>query len=325
MQSVVNQSAQTISNAELAGHLSSFLRGAHGFDKQLTASIEGATLVMLNNYRDEVIDVGVGICGSQEPAQASGINRYGLDAGYMTHKLETLIRDAGNYRPDEAARVLARLAKVADESVLNEIEFAAKRQAPCERFCESRAFKIEIRQLNFELERLRAVKAGPDGLKVQLSYKSALDSLESYIESVGGVESNGWHDAPVDGVFLAGFEAGRKSAPVPAQQATEGFALIPLDPRNGSPKITNEMKAQCIGEFEFEIDEPCPKCALHLNEHYEDVECFCGGSDDLMYQKKISVPWDSVKLIYKGMAQASMQKSVPAKQGDADSEWPEEI
>ena len=80
---------------------------------------------------------------------------------------------------------------------------------------------------------LQNVIAELDGLKAQEPRKSALDALDSYIESVGGVEGNGWHDAPVDGVFLAGFEAGRKTAPVPAQQslaAPHGFVIVPSKP-----------------------------------------------------------------------------------------------
>ena len=59
-------------------------------------------------------------------------NRYGLDASYLQQKLELLLRDADNYTPDEMARALARLAVVADSTVLCEAEFAkhAARPAP---------------------------------------------------------------------------------------------------------------------------------------------------------------------------------------------------
>lgn len=92
--------------------------------------------------------------------------------------------------------------------------------------------------------------------------------------------------------------------------APHGFAFIPVDTRYSQhePKITNDMKAVCNGEFEFTIDEPCPKCALHLEDHYDDVECLCGGSDDRSYQKNVSVPWDVTKDIYKGMATVAMQE-----------------
>jgi hypothetical protein len=62
------------------------------------------------------------------------------------------------------------------------------------------------------------------------------------------------------------------------------------------------MKADCIGEFSFETEEACPKCNLMLDEHYYDVECLCGGSDDGMYMQKRDVPWDTCKEIYKRMA-----------------------
>ena len=50
-------------------------------------------------------------------------NEYGLDTSYMTGKLKIFLRDIDRHTPDEAARVLARLSKVADEKVLAESEF----------------------------------------------------------------------------------------------------------------------------------------------------------------------------------------------------------
>ena len=70
------------------------------------------------------------------------------------------------------------------------------------------------------------------------------------------------------------------------------------------PSVTSRMKAICIGEFEFTIDEPCPVCALELQDKY-DVECLCDNSDEQTYQKTIIVPWDTCKEIYKAMALAS--------------------
>lgn len=60
-------------------------------------------------------------------------NQYGLDTIYMRRKLELLVRDADNYKPDEMARALARLVVVADADVLQESEFsAAPRPVPSE-------------------------------------------------------------------------------------------------------------------------------------------------------------------------------------------------
>ncbi len=66
-------------------------------------------------------------------------------------------------------------------------------------------------------------------------------------------------------------------------------------------EITNNMKANFAGEFYFEIEEPCPKCALHLDQHYDGIDCLCDGSPDTVYQRKIVVPWDTCKEIYKKM------------------------
>jgi hypothetical protein len=53
-------------------------------------------------------------------------NKYGLDTNYMKGKLKIFLRDIDCHTPDEAARVLARLSKVADEKVLREPEFSAR-------------------------------------------------------------------------------------------------------------------------------------------------------------------------------------------------------
>lgn len=61
----------------------------------------------------------------QSPAPR-GTNEYGLDIGYLAEKLNLLLRDISRHTPSEAARVLARLASVADENVLSEPEFSQK-------------------------------------------------------------------------------------------------------------------------------------------------------------------------------------------------------
>lgn len=62
----------------------------------------------------------------QEPV---GTNRYGLDMSYMVCKLNILIRDIERYKPDEAARTLARLSLVADQNVFGESEFCERMRA----------------------------------------------------------------------------------------------------------------------------------------------------------------------------------------------------
>lgn len=70
-------------------------------------------------------------------------------------------------------------------------------------------------------------------------------------------------------------------------------------------KITTEMKAQCIGEFEFAIDVPCGECLVEG----EDEDCeVCSG--ELTHQRSVEVPWDTCKEIYKRMA-----KFAPKAQG----------
>ena len=41
-------------------------------------------------------------------------NEYGLDVHYFKNKLELILRDVGNYTPDEMYRELTRLAEATD-------------------------------------------------------------------------------------------------------------------------------------------------------------------------------------------------------------------
>lgn len=74
---------------------------------------------------------------------------------------------------------------------------------------------------------------------------------------------------------------------------------IPLD-ATGEPKVTNEMKAECIGEFTFTREATCTAC--HYDEPQDDCEV-CGG--EVQYIETITVPWTSCKEIYKAMANAA--------------------
>ena len=69
------------------------------------------------------------------------------------------------------------------------------------------------------------------------------------------------------------------------------------------PQINDGMKAKFMGEFSFEIEEPCPLCELHINEHYDDIPCLCDGEGK--YMRSVTVPWDTCKEIYQAMASFS--------------------
>ncbi len=63
------------------------------------------------------------------------------------------------------------------------------------------------------------------------------------------------------------------------------------------PVITNEMKAECMGEFEVSVTQDCGRCLVEgLDENCEQ----CDG--ELVYQRIVTVPWDLCKEIYKAMA-----------------------
>jgi len=70
----------------------------------------------------------------------------------------------------------------------------------------------------------------------------------------------------------------------------------------GNPLVTNEMKAS-IGEFFIEVTEACYECY----DIGADKNCeYCGGT--LEYIRKIPVPWDIEKAIYKAMAKVAIRK-----------------
>jgi hypothetical protein len=80
---------------------------------------------------------------------------------------------------------------------------------------------------------------------------------------------------------------------------------IPLD-LGGKPKITAEMKAECIGEFTFKRENTCYECFENA-----DSSCvICAGEID--YTETITVPWDTCKKIYKAMAIAAAKPSCAA-------------
>lgn len=57
----------------------------------------------------------------------NGKNRYGLDVSYFRNAINReLNRPLANHKPDELARVFARLSRTADESVMFEPEFSNK-------------------------------------------------------------------------------------------------------------------------------------------------------------------------------------------------------
>jgi len=53
-------------------------------------------------------------------------NSHGLDVDYFSRKMERMLNGADRYTRSEWARECARMAKVADESVLLEVEFVGE-------------------------------------------------------------------------------------------------------------------------------------------------------------------------------------------------------
>lgn len=64
------------------------------------------------------------------PTVEHGKNRYGLDVGYFRNLFNReLNRTLQNYRPDELARNLLRMARTADKSIIAESEFTGELKA----------------------------------------------------------------------------------------------------------------------------------------------------------------------------------------------------
>lgn len=77
---------------------------------------------------------------------------------------------------------------------------------------------------------------------------------------------------------------------------------------NGSPDISNAMKAKFIGEFSFTREV---LCTHEDSEHPEECP-WCGGSGT--FTEEIQVPWTTCKNIYKAMVrEASREASAPKR------------
>lgn len=98
------------------------------------------------------------------------------------------------------------------------------------------------------------------------------------------------------------------SCPPDKAQVPEGYAAVPLDPRNGRPRITSEMKAEHIGEYSWEEDAP------YYDEDGELIE----------HTASHVVPWDLCKKIYAGMAQTALLTASPAK-AQVPEGWRDEL
>lgn len=75
---------------------------------------------------------------------------------------------------------------------------------------------------------------------------------------------------------------------------------VPTD-RNGNPSVTTAMKRQCHGEYFVDVSVECPEC--------DGMGCdACGleGCTDV----KIDIPWDTVKRIYKDMANVAAEEDL---------------
>ncbi len=81
-----------------------------------------------------------------------------------------------------------------------------------------------------------------------------------------------------------------RPAPAEPQAVAQGWKLVPVEPN----------KAALIGEFRFEIELTCHACSFHGEQEHCEV---CGGN--VQYMQPVTVPWTTIKEIYRAMLSAS--------------------
>jgi hypothetical protein len=94
-----------------------------------------------------------------------------------------------------------------------------------------------------------------------------------------------------------------------AESSGADILIVPADPRyplEKRPLITNEMKAECIGEFYLQCEHTCTAC--HFGEPQDDCEV-CAG--EVTYHQRHAIPWDICKDIYKRMAMVAAKNKKP--------------
>ncbi len=91
----------------------------------------------------------------------------------------------------------------------------------------------------------------------------------------------------ITSMAISGDSWAKNTVVIPALKRGAMPMAVPVDPRNPAlPRITNGMKANCIGEFSWEEDAP----------YYDDYGEVHEGTAERV------VPWDTCKEIYKRMA-----------------------
>ena len=83
-------------------------------------------MIYMSRYKRELVSLLNQLAELADRATPTeyGKNRYGVDVAYFRKTINReLNRPLTDFRPDELARVFARLAKTADASVLKEPEF----------------------------------------------------------------------------------------------------------------------------------------------------------------------------------------------------------
>ncbi len=84
----------------------------------------------------------------------------------------------------------------------------------------------------------------------------------------------------------------------------KGKVVLPV-----KPLMTNEMKAEHIGEYSVQFPVGCHEC----EENPEEICGACNGEGQ--YMQEINIPWDTCKRIYKAMYTTAvlqaLQQSTP--------------
>lgn len=85
------------------------------------------TLIAVLEDRIAELEKELSEANNDRPPVENGKNRYGVDVSYFRKTINReLNRSLSNFKPDELARVLARLSVTADSQVIFEDEFQSR-------------------------------------------------------------------------------------------------------------------------------------------------------------------------------------------------------
>jgi hypothetical protein len=204
-------------------------------------------------------------------------NRYGLDASYFSNKMSRIIRDIGNYKPEEFARECARMSRTADESIMREAEFqqqpAAHLTIPGALEWDQLPWPVEIEYPEFSEQGMgcgledRGITDRYEAMRY--GYDEALDQFARILEGYGPLYTQanthgvvGTHSA--DGESRADGESAYTAVDM-TTAAADGF-------RDGLAAFSEDGKRNVLAEVFFQKGDDPFICAVRGRICVEQLE-----------------------------------------------------